>query len=64
MKPPETYGGGSWRRPRPTQGCSASKELDMVMVAKRRPEWLGHVVRMDQTRMGKKKFESKPEGKV
>jgi hypothetical protein len=26
MKPPENQEGGSWRRPRPTQGCSASKE--------------------------------------
>jgi len=25
-------------------------------------EWIGHVVRMDQGRIGKKLFESKPEG--
>jgi hypothetical protein len=27
-KTPETYGGGPWRRPRPTQGCSTSRGED------------------------------------
>jgi hypothetical protein len=51
-----------WRGPRPTHGCSASKEPDMVMIIKRRPEWLGYVVRMEiKQRWERKKIESKPE---
>jgi hypothetical protein len=39
------------------------KDLDRVANIKRkRLEWIGHVVRMDQGRTVKKIFESKPEG--
>jgi hypothetical protein len=30
---------------------------------KRRLDWLGHVIKVDQTRVAKKMFESKPECK-
>jgi hypothetical protein len=39
------------------------RNLDIVSNIKRkRLEWIGHVVRMDQGRIYKKIFESKPEG--
>ena len=39
------------------------KDLDTVAnIKKKRLEWVGHVVRMDQGRIVKKIFESKPEG--
>jgi len=39
------------------------KDLDTVVdIKKNRIEWIGHVARMDQGRIVKKVFESKPEG--
>jgi hypothetical protein len=39
------------------------KDLDIVAdIKKKRLEWIGHVVGMDQGRIVKKIFESKPEG--
>jgi hypothetical protein len=38
--------------------------VDTPLDIKRRMlEWLGHVIRMDQTREAKNNFESKPEGR-
>ena len=34
----------------------------VVDITKKRPEWIGRVVRMDQGRMVKEIFDSKPEG--
>lgn len=36
----------------------------MVAHIKRRLDWLGHAIRVDQTRVAKKMFESKPECKT
>jgi hypothetical protein len=52
------------RRIRTTQELrKLYKDLDVVAdIKKKRLEWVGHVVRMDQVRKVKKTFESKQEG--
>jgi len=54
---------GIWRIRPNKEMRELYKDLDMVADIKRkRSEWIGHVVRMDQGRTVKKISESKPEG--
>jgi len=55
---------GSWRRRTNQELCELSKDLDIVThIKSKRLKWVGHVVRMDQERVVKIVFESKPEGR-
>ena len=54
---------GIWRIRTNQELRELYKDLDIVAdIKKKRLEWIGHVVRMDQGRTVKKIFESKPEG--
>jgi transcription termination factor 2 len=55
---------GHWRIKTNKELMTKCKAPDIVNVIKiRRLEWLGHVVRMNETRSGKKIFEGKLEGR-
>jgi hypothetical protein len=44
--------------------CELYKDLDIVTdIKSKRLKWVGHVVRLDQQRVVKIVFESKPEGR-
>ena len=55
---------GQWRIKTNLELMNKYKSQDIVMVIKiRRLEWLGHVIRMNETRSVKKIFEGKLEGR-
>ena len=55
---------GQWRIKTNLELTAKYKSQDIVTVIKiRRLEWLGHVIRMNETRCVKKIFEGKLEGK-
>jgi len=55
---------GQWRIKTNTELMTKYKSQDIVTVIKvRRLEWLGHVIRMNETRSVKKIFEGKLEGR-
>jgi hypothetical protein len=60
----QTKENGQWRIKTNEELITKYKAPDNVNVIKiRRMEWLGHVVRMNETRSGKKIFEGKLEGR-
>jgi hypothetical protein len=55
---------GVWRIRRNEELRDLYKAPDLVVDTKmKRPEWLGHVIRMDQRRVVKKIFDNKSEGR-
>jgi transcription termination factor 2 len=55
---------GQWRIKTNAELITKCKSQDIITVIKmRRLEWLGHVIRMDETRSIKKIFEGKLEGR-
>ena len=54
---------GMWRIRSNQELTELYKDLDVVAdIKKKRLEWIGHVVKMDQRRIVKKRCESKPQG--
>jgi transcription termination factor 2 len=59
-----TKGNRQWRIKTNTELITVYKSQDITTVIKiRRLEWLGHVIRMDETRSVKKIFEGKLDGR-
>jgi hypothetical protein len=59
-----TKGNGQWRIKTNLELMTKYKSQDIVTVIKiRRLEWIGHVIRMNETRCVKKIFEGKLEGR-
>jgi hypothetical protein len=55
---------GQWRIKTNAESITKYKSQDIITVMKiRRLEWLGHVIRMDETGSVKKIFEGKSEGR-
>jgi hypothetical protein len=59
-----TKGNGQWRIKTNLELIKKYKSLDIVTVIKiRKLEWIGHVIRNNETRSVKKIFEGKLEGR-
>jgi hypothetical protein len=54
---------GQWRIKTNAELITKYKSQDVTVIKIRRLEWLGHVIRMDETRSVKKIFEGKLEGR-